>query len=125
MPVHIETITQNTKPLDEKIFELLSANPDQFYTTAEITSELQEFTGFTSLGSKVGPNAMLLGLLADLAFHKEVGAFTRDRQEQIAMALTSLSETNRIRCIDYQGSLRFGVAKTIPGWVAQPKLLKG
>ncbi len=122
MPVHIDTIVTTSKPLDEKIFELLAANPDQFYTPQEIMSELGEFQGFTVLGSKVSPGAMLAGLLADLALAKEVGEVRRKNEEQVAMALTALTDANRIQCVNFLGTIRFGVSKTLPGWLEQPKV---
>lgn len=122
MPIHIDNIVATSKPLDEKIFEVLAANPDQFYTLEEIKATLGEFQGFTVLASKVNPGMMLAGFLADVAFARELGAIQRKREEEIATALATLVDANRIRCVNYLGTLRFGVTKALPSWIDQPKL---
>lgn len=122
MPVHVKDIATNTKPLDQKIFEFLRANPDEFYTQAELQKELGEFRGFTALGSKVSPEWMLAGLVADIAFAEQVGSHRRDNEKSYAAALTSLVGEDRVQCVTYEGQLRFGVSKSLPRWVEQPKL---
>jgi hypothetical protein len=122
MPIHIDTIVTTSKPLDEKIFELLASNPDQFYTAQEIMSALGEFQGFTVLGSKVSPGAMLLGLFADAALADEIGEMRRKKEEQLAMAITALTDANRIQCVNFLGTIRFGVSGALPGWLEQPKV---
>jgi hypothetical protein len=123
MPVHVNDIITHTKPLDEKIFEFLSANPDQFYTDQELQTALGEFDGFTVLGSKEGPEWMFLGFLADVAFADDVGKVRTENAKRYAMALTALMGANRIQGVNYGGTLRFGVTKALPGWVDQPVLL--
>jgi hypothetical protein len=38
------------------------------------------------------------------------------------MALTALTDANRIQCVNFLGTLRFGVSKELPGWLEQPKV---
>lgn len=122
MPIHVDTIVATSKPLDEKIYEVLAGNPDQFFTLQELKTALGEFQGFTVIGSKISPSAMLVGLFADVALSEPVGELMRKREEELATALSALVEANRIQCVNYLGELRFGVSKALPGWVAQPKI---
>lgn len=125
MPVHVDNIIASSKPLDEKIFEYLAANPDQFYTPEEIQTALGEFSSFTVLGAKAGWEGMLAGLLADAALAQPLGEIQRDTKQRYAMALTNLVASNRIKCVNYAGALRFGRTRSLPAWVDQPSLVAG
>jgi hypothetical protein len=122
MPVHINTIIDHSKPLDEKIAELLAKNPDQFYTPEEIKTALGEFSSFTVVGSKFSAQWMFIGLLADVALADELGKVRREKELRYAWALIALVAANRVQCVNYQGTLRFGVTKRLPSWLEQPAL---
>ena len=105
MPVHIDTITSHNKSLDEKIFDFLAVNRDQFYTHDEIQDALGDSDSLVAMLAAV--------FLENVALAAYIGKRREDRNMRYNFALLGLVLSERIEHSFYKGAPHYGVSQTL------------